>query len=632
MRALATVVALCVAAVAAAACRSPQQRAADRIAGYDAALRELDRISATDLAQAAPRLWAPPATGPARRDDDGPPRPVPPRAALPHVDWYWDDEEAVPLALVPNVVAVRGPRSLVWTGARFVPGVVGEVGSAHPAMAQMTSRGVYFVGVDPNVPADLDVHDAGAPGRLVGRVVLHPRPGTEPSTWPASVLTRRVAVRFRESVVAGLSEEEARAAVSALVQPLGLELADPEPVGETIWLFRAKSSDPADWLAAARAARRQPWCDGLAEPDFLRGVLAHSPTIQDQWHLRNAGQAGGLAGADVNVIGAWKSFTEGSADVVVAIVDKYAVDFTHPGLAGKAAPGSRDMTTHAFPAPPVDAHGTAVAGLAVADDPGGMRGVAPRCRFMNFVVYDATQKEIAKAFGLARVRGCRVANASFEIAPPGMDATLRLMLTAVATPSTNHRGLVVVASVSNEEQDNFVAGDGWARLAEHPQVIAVGSTTDLDLSARCGWGAGLALVAPSGRSAATSGGCALGVAQLATLDVTGSMGLNGFAGVGGPCTCPENADFDDPDYTRCFWGTSGAAPQVAGAAALLVSLRPALTPPQVRSLLQSTARKIAAGNPYLPDGAGGARSLRLGYGRLDVYRALKIAALTPPAP
>src|SRR5262249_51219167 len=41
-----------------------------------------------------------------------------------------------------------------------------------------------------------------------------------------------------------------------------------------------------------------------------------------------------------------------------------------------------------------------------------------------------------------------------------------------------------------------------------------------------------------------------------------------------------------------WWGTSGACPQVAGLAALLLSLHPALTPAQVQRLICANARPL----------------------------------------
>lgn len=46
-----------------------------------------------------------------------------------------------------------------------------------------------------------------------------------------------------------------------------------------------------------------------------------------------------------------------------------------------------------------------------------------------------------------------------------------------------------------------------------------------------------------------------------------------------------------------WWGTSGACPQVAGLAALLLAKEPSLTPDQVRSIIRSTARALPGTSP-----------------------------------
>ena len=63
-------------------------------------------------------------------------------------------------------------------------------------------------------------------------------------------------------------------------------------------------------------------------------------------------------------------------------------------------------------------------------------------------------------------------------------------------------------------------------------------------------------------------------------------------------------------------GTSPAAAHVSGAAALLIQLRPELSPAAVRQLLQETARDL---------GAPG-RDDQFGYGAIDLCRA--VAKLT----
>ncbi|KQT16363.1 hypothetical protein ASG31_12670 [Chryseobacterium sp. Leaf404] len=69
-------------------------------------------------------------------------------------------------------------------------------------------------------------------------------------------------------------------------------------------------------------------------------------------------------------------------------------------------------------------------------------------------------------------------------------------------------------------------------------------------------------------------------------------------------------------YDKC-WGTSCASPQVAAAAALILSIDPSLTPNQVKSILKTTADDIywiPYNQPYLG---------KLGTGRLNLYRAVR---------
>lgn len=73
----------------------------------------------------------------------------------------------------------------------------------------------------------------------------------------------------------------------------------------------------------------------------------------------------------------------------------------------------------------------------------------------------------------------------------------------------------------------------------------------------------------------------------------------------------------DNNYSNDGWGTSFASPQVTAAAALVLSIKPDLTPDQVRDILKSTADDIYwihYNEPYIG---------LLGTGRLNVLRAVK---------
>ncbi|MEM1267377.1 MAG: S8 family serine peptidase [Pseudomonadota bacterium] len=72
-------------------------------------------------------------------------------------------------------------------------------------------------------------------------------------------------------------------------------------------------------------------------------------------------------------------------------------------------------------------------------------------------------------------------------------------------------------------------------------------------------------------------------------------------------------------------GTSAAAPQIAGAVALLLARKPDLTPAAVRDLLMSTARPVTAGrgNPASNEGTPLEAPAAAGAGLLNVWAALQ---------
>lgn len=84
-------------------------------------------------------------------------------------------------------------------------------------------------------------------------------------------------------------------------------------------------------------------------------------------------------------------------------------------------------------------------------------------------------------------------------------------------------------------------------------------------------------------------------------------------------------DNSNPDHNYGHnWGTSFASPQVAGAAALILSVNPALTPDDVEAILKCTARDLYE----MPRNA---RYLnQLGSGRLDAGKAVQLAQTWVP--
>jgi subtilisin family serine protease len=81
------------------------------------------------------------------------------------------------------------------------------------------------------------------------------------------------------------------------------------------------------------------------------------------------------------------------------------------------------------------------------------------------------------------------------------------------------------------------------------------------------------------------------------------------------------------DGWALFSGTSAAAPQIAGAAALILGANPGLTPAQVRDVMVETAIDVRTGrnNPIFDEPAGPGPDLATGAGLLNASAAVRLA-------
>lgn len=235
--------------------------------------------------------------------------------------------------------------------------------------------------------------------------------------------------------------------------------------------------------------------------------------------------------------------------ILVAVIDS-GIDGSHPELAGTLDPAS--------PARTIGSHGTAIAGVIAAHQ--RLVSAAPKVRilaFDSFLSPDGSAArgstlDILKSLDKAAGAGARIVNLSF--AGPA-DALLSAGLAAA-----HGRGMVLVAAAGNGGPKA-----GPAFPAGHPAVIAVTATDPADaIYKSANRGGYIALAAP-------------GVEILTTA---------------------ANGTYEQVS------GTSFAAAQVSGVAALLLECQPKLSPDAVRAVLTKTARDL--GKPGRDDifGAG----------------------------
>jgi hypothetical protein len=270
---------------------------------------------------------------------------------------------------------------------------------------------------------------------------------------------------------------------------------------------------------------------------------------------------------------AWERST--AAGVELAVIDG-GVELADPDLAGRVFA----EWDYLGGAPGNIAHGTAVAALAAAatGDAVGIPGIAREASIGSFKVFSeagtATELDVVDAIRDATDMGAKVINLSFsgpDIASVRAEVQRSISL-----------GVVVVAAAGNiEGPDGQDPYNGYP--ARYPDVIAVGASTPSDEPASFSFrGPWVDVFAP---------GVALAVP---------------YAPGGG--------------YTR-FDGTSGAAPIVAGAVALLETEQPGLTPVQVGARLRATSIPLG-------DGSTGERRVQIG----SFVRGMALGPISTPSP
>lgn len=419
---------------------------------------------------------------------------------------------------------------------------------------------------------------------------------------------------------------------------------------ERTYVFRVDKTAAENPIKLANRLMR--YADVLvAEPNVVVSTAPlYRPQDQlygQQWHLHHQGGRSLAANSHIEAEKAW-DITRGSRSVVIAITDD-AFDLNHPDLQGMGklvAPWDlKHRDGLPMPSQDYENHGTAVAGLAVAEETGGgVVGVAPGCSFMPIQTTGYLDDEsIEQLFDWAVDQGAAVISCSWSPAAVYFPLSFRQRsaINRAATKGRNGKGCIVLFSAGNANRplNGQVRELGWPRnalrgvtqwlggFAMHPDVITVAASTSLNRKAvYSNWGKHVSVAAPSNN----------GPPSMALPDVgqveTGPVVSGSFAGLGmTTCDRTGNTGYSKTNYTSGFGGTSSACPVVAGVVGLMLSANPELNAGDVKQILQDTADKIEDANrdPQLGLAHGNydnrGHSLWFGYGKVNAYKAVKAA-------
>jgi hypothetical protein len=346
-------------------------------------------------------------------------------------------------------------------------------------------------------------------------------------------------------------------------------------------------------LATAAAA--------LAAPALAHAGIPNDPLAVRQWYL----------GSD-RAFDAFDALSQ-LLSVKVAVIDS-GVDSSHPELKGRIL-DSRSFvggtTTD------VEGHGTFVAGeiAALSDNKTGIAGLAPPARLLiaKVVSDDGTipPKAEARAIRWAVRSGARVINLSLgstrDPTDPNVDGFSRAERRAIELATRG--GAVVVAAVGNAVGTRSRPWRYASYPAALPHVVGVAA-----------YGRSGEVPSFSNRDAVYVDLSAPGVDMFSLFPRPLTQKFGG---------CQEQGYSScGPKEYRHAEGTSFASPQVAAAAALLLSEQPSLRSDQVTRILEHSAIDATPGTGCSACTAG--RDALTGFGRLNIAAALNALQDLPP--
>ncbi len=375
-----------------------------------------------------------------------------------------------------------------------------------------------------------------------------------------------------------------------------------KPSGEDTATFLDSPSADLPGLIGTRGTRFSDLLEGVAleEPRYFMAPSMFPP-LKAYWHLNvpagislgcNADKAhrGGITGKGIKI----------------AMVD--SGHYKHPFFTGRGyrvAPVTLGPAA-SFPLKDESGHGTGESAniFAVAPD---IDLLPVKINFVNSI----------GAFNTAVGLGPHIITCSWgssKLNPP-LSAADQALASAIA------------AAVANKIIVIFSAGNGhFGFPGQHPDVISAGgvfmkpdeSLTTSDYSS------GFASLIYPGRKVPDLSGLVGMKPKAAYIMLPLEPGDQIDQGNGGGVH-PNGDETSKTDGWAAFSGTSAAAPQLAGAAALVKQACPGLTPAQVRNILMKGAKDVTTGVNNNGNASGPGYDIGTGAGLVDAHKSVMLA-------
>jgi subtilisin-like proprotein convertase family protein/endonuclease/exonuclease/phosphatase family metal-dependent hydrolase len=432
--------------------------------------------------------------------------------------------------------------------------------------------------------------------------------GAPRNAYTRRVLTKQVLVRLAEGADA-----------KALAGEAGATVAEAPDYAPGYVILEVRETGGA--LGAAEFLRGRPGVLS-AEPLLARQqkkkLLPNDPLFGEQWHLRNTGQNGGLAGTDVNLTNVWDTFR--GSGIYIAIVDD-GLQTAHTDLVENV----NTLIDWDFnggdnnPNPDLnnDFHGTACAGVAAGrgQNGRGISGAAPEATLVGLRLIGGPATDADEAAAMAHSNSLiQIKSNSWgpdddgkTLAGPG-PLTLAALHSGV-TAGRGGRGVIYAWACGNgaDALDN-ANKDGYANSI---YTVAIGALSDLGTKASYSEpGANVVVCAPSSSYSPDRQG----------ITTTDLMGNNGYNYTGAP------GELADRNYTKTFGGTSSATPLAAGVMALILEAAPNLGWRDMQEILMRSATKNhPADADWVTNSAGFRLNHKYGAGLINARAAVTLA-------